>query len=78
MEVYDIDNGELQTKGRKIAPLFSSALLSLDWSKGSDMIAGVSLAYELQFMNLEKMVAASSAKNVDWASWSSKFGYQVK
>jgi len=37
---------------KKIAPLFSSALLSLDWSKSSDIIAGVSLAYELQFTNL--------------------------
>ena len=24
------------------------------------------------------MVSASSVKNVEWASWSSKFGYQVK
>lgn len=52
VEIYNIESNDIVPKPKKIAPLFSSALLSLDWSKSSDIIAGVSLAYELQFMSL--------------------------
>jgi hypothetical protein len=56
--------------------------LSLDWDKGSSVVAGVSLAYELNFVGVSDQqaskISASSVKNTKWANWSSKFGYQSK
>ncbi len=80
IEIYDIEDEKSFTNQRKITGLFTSALLSLDWDQGSEIIAGVSLAYELNFANAQtkQKVNASSVKTTKWASWSSKFGYQAK
>jgi WD40 repeat protein len=50
----------------------------LDWTQSSDTIGAVSQAYELQFMNLNDKIAASSVRDAKWATWTGKFGYQVK
>jgi WD40 repeat protein len=53
-------------------------LLSVDWSQASDLLAVVSQAYELKFLNLDGPVAASATRDVKWASWSGKFGFCVQ
>jgi hypothetical protein len=78
IEIFEIEDNKIKEKQTVISNLFSSALLSLDWSQNSDMIAGVSQAYELQFISLTSKISASSTKDVKWATWSSKFGYFVQ
>ena len=63
---------------------FTSALLSLDWNVGSNIIAAVSQAYELKFANINTNdpkkadVSASSMRDETWATWSNKFGWMVR
>jgi hypothetical protein len=78
VEIYEIENNTIKPDRKVIPSLFSSALLTLDWSQGSDNIAAISLAYELQFMSLDSKISASSMRDTVWATWTGKFGYQVK
>jgi len=80
VEVHEVDeqSKKLSDKAIIINPGLTSALLSVDWSQGSDLLAVVSQAYELKFMNLSKDVSASSVRDVKWATWSGKFGFCVQ
>jgi len=60
----------------------TSALTHLDWSLDSSVVVVNSQAYELYWVNVSnpkkpQNVYASSAKGIDWATWSCTFGFPV-
>lgn len=65
----------------------TSALLHLDWSLDSRMLAINSQGYELMFVdvpaalagqNQKARLSASSVKDVVWSTWTCKFGFPVE
>lgn len=45
MEIYEVAGNKFADNGKVLNGLFTSALLSIDWNQGSDLIAAVSQAY---------------------------------
>ncbi|EGR30797.1 hypothetical protein IMG5_123400 [Ichthyophthirius multifiliis] len=80
LEIVGISAGQAFTKGFQIKCGLTSALLHLDWSKDSNNIVVNSQAYELKFVGVsaKKNIASSSAKDIEWATWTSKLGFPVQ
>ena len=57
----------------------SSALLHVDWSSDGANLVVNSQAYELKFIGVDakKDISASSAKDIDWFTWTCKIGFPV-
>lgn len=82
IEIFAVE-GKKFGSGKVVNAGLTSALLSIDWSKDSDMMAVVSQAYELKFVSAGGSPVAASAcrdlfKDCRWASWSGKFGFPVQ
>ena len=82
IEIFAVE-GQKFGAGKVVNAGLTSALLSIDWSKDSDMMAVVSQAYELKFVSAGGSPVAASAcrdlfKDCRWASWSGKFGFPVQ
>ena len=58
----------------------TSALTHLDWSQDSQALVINSQANELMFfdMNSKKQINASSAKTIEWSTWTCIFGFPVQ
>jgi len=57
-----------------------SALLHLDWSQDSRLLALNSQSYELLFLDVaaRRAETASAVKDVAWSTWTCKFGFPVQ
>ena len=72
-----------QKKVQKIASAnlgLSSALNHMDWSMDGQFLVLNSQANELMWMSVDskKQVSASSAKDIDWYTWTCIFGFPVQ
>ena len=58
----------------------TSALSHLDWSQDSSSLVINSQANELMFFSLDtkKQIAASSAKSIEWKTWTCIFGFPAQ
>jgi WD40 repeat protein len=79
LEVMEVVGDRLEKRYNFFVGL-TSALLHLDWSTDSQSIVLNSLAYELKFVNVhgKNVMAASASKDIDWATWTCKFGFPVQ
>lgn len=72
--------------GRKLQPLqsvnmqISSSLTHLDWTSDSEAIVINSQAYELMWLNVNtrQRISASSAKDLDYATFTCILGFPVQ
>ena len=73
------DNGKKLQKLSTININISSALPHLDWNTDSSIVVINSQAYELMWVDVagKKTIAASSAKDIDWHTWTSTLGFPV-
>jgi WD40 repeat protein len=71
-------NGSI-SKGKVVEVGMTSALTHLDWSSDSRTIVCNSQAYEIFWINVESFdrVNASSAKDIDWYTWTCVLGFPV-
>ncbi len=76
--IHPVEGSKFGKDIKDINAGLTSALLSVDWSQDSSILAVVSQAYELKFMNLSGPVAASACRDIKWATWSGKFGFCVQ
>ena len=72
------DNGKI-SKGKVVDVGMSSALTHLDWSSDSEYVVVNSQGYELFWVNTSsyERVTASSAKDIDWYTWTWVLGFPV-
>lgn len=82
VEIFKVDGNKFGS-GKVVNAGLTSALLSVDWSQDSSILAVVSQAYELKFIGAEGgSVSASSTRDIfkdcKWATWSGKFGFPVQ
>lgn len=80
LEIVAIIDGEKFGKSFEINCGLTSALLHVDWSTDSTVCVVNSQAYELKFVGIpgRKNIASSSAKDIEFASWTCKMGFPVQ
>jgi microtubule-associated protein-like 6 len=81
VELATVDAKSLRLRHtRSIDVAMHSALLHLDWSQDSRLLALNSQAYELLFLDVaaERAETASAVKDVAWNTWTCKFGFPVQ
>lgn len=79
IEIMNVRDNKLE-KYAVIKVGFTSAVLHLDWSKDSNFIVCNSQAAELKFINVnsKSQMRSSDTKDIDWATWTCKFGWPVQ
>ena len=81
LEILYLNNEKLEKRDRNVFGIgLTSALLHLDWSIDSSAIVTNSQAYEIRWVNVNgrKNIPASSAKDIDWKTWTCKIGFPVQ
>lgn len=80
IELVRVSNTKKLTKVAAVNMGISSALTHLDWSADSQFLVINSQANELLWLNIssKRVVSASSAKDIDWHTWTCIFGFPVQ
>jgi WD40 repeat protein len=71
------ENGKKLQKIAAVNLGISSAVTHLDWTTDSNSVVINSQAYELMWLdvNSQTRIGASSAKNIDYATWTCVLGF---
>ena len=79
IEIVKVVNGKTLQKLASCDIKISSAVTHLDWSSDSRYVVVNSQAYELMFLDIttKRVISASSAKDIDWFTWTSVLGFPV-
>lgn len=80
VEEWTVAYPKFSGKPKKINAGLTSALLHLDWSTDSSICVVNSQAYEMKFVDMGagKNAKSSACADVEFASWTCKFGFPVQ